>query len=193
MDKHNHHIRSRIAQWRFWSYKNTLLLVVSLIAFLFIAETPLIERFIQRFGELGYLGAFVVGAMFASVFTVAPATIILFEMANLLNPLEVAVIAGLGAMAGDYLIFRLFQDKIIVELKPLFKGFIRPSIRKLFRTPYFSWLIPFFGAIIIASPFPDEVGVSILGLSRIRRWQFLLITFILNATGIIFVVALARS
>jgi uncharacterized membrane protein YdjX (TVP38/TMEM64 family) len=52
--------------------------------------------------------------------------------------------------------------------------------------------MPFLGALIIASPVPDEIGVSILGLTKIRYWQFFMVTFILNALGIFLIVTAAK-
>jgi len=51
------------------------------------------------------------------------------------------------------------------------------------------WTLPVIGAIIIASPFPDEIGVSLVGISKIKTYQFLLVSFILNAIGIFLVVS----
>ena len=45
------------------------------------------------------------------------------------------------------------------------------------------------GAIIIASPFPDEIGVSLMGISKMKTYQFILISFLLNAIGIFLVVS----
>lgn len=114
-------------------------------------------------------------------------------MAEKLNPFEIAILAGAGAVLGDYLIFRFLKDRVFYELKPIFtkiKGFY---LIKIFQTPYFAWLTPLIGASIIVSPLPDEVGVGILGISKMKTWQFILLSFILNATGIFIVVTVARS
>ncbi len=92
--------------WKHWPYKNTTLLVLSLVAFFYLARTPEVENFINSIGSLGYLGAFITGIFFVSTFTVVPAAVVLFNLADHLHPLEVALLAGLGAMAGDYIIFR---------------------------------------------------------------------------------------
>jgi uncharacterized membrane protein YdjX (TVP38/TMEM64 family) len=139
------------------------------------------------------LGAFLVGIFFVSTFTVVPAMYVLYILADKLNPLGVAICAGIGALIGDYLIFRFLKDGVFRELKPIFLKLGGNYLIRIFRTPYFAWLVPFIGAAIIASPFPDEVGVGILGLSKLRVWQFMLLSFILNAAGIFIVVTLAQS
>jgi len=179
-------------RWKRWHYKNTTLLALSLVAFFFLARTPQVDSLIREAGTLGYVGAFIAGIFFVSTFTVAPAAVVLYHLANNLHPLEIAILAGLGAMIGDYIIFKYLKDKIFIELRPLFKKHGKPYIRILYRSPYFAWMLPVFGAFIIASPFPDEIGVGILGLSKIKKWQFFLLSLVLNAVGIFFVVTIAR-
>jgi hypothetical protein len=182
-----------ISYYRKWRYKNTGLLLLSLGVFLYFADSPTIREIIAKIGDLGYLGAFVTGIFFVSIFTVAPASVVLFNLADKLNPIEIALIAGAGSVVGDYLILRFLKDKVFSELQPLFKQFRGSFFGKLFRTPYFAWSLPLVGAALIASPIPDEVGIGILGLSKLKLWQFLVVTFLLDVAGIFFIVLLARS
>lgn len=183
---------SPVQHWKNWPYKNTTFLVLGLIAFILLVRVPAVDDAIKQVGGLGYLGAFLTGIFFVSTFTAVPAAYVLYSLAETLHPVEIALLAGLGAMLGDYLIFRLVKDSLFEELKPALTKLQHPALRTLFKTPYFSWLLPFIGAVVIASPLPDEAGVSLLGLSKIRKWQFFAITFALNAVGIFLVVTAAR-
>lgn len=180
-------------RWKHWHYKNTALLILSLIIFFTLAETPQVKGIISIIGNFGYIGAFISGIFFVSVFTVAPAAIVLFFLAETLNPLIVALFAGSGAVIGDYLIFRFLRDRVFDEMKPLLLKNGGNLLMKLFKTPYFAWGLPLVGAFIIASPFPDEVGIGLLGASRLKNWQFLLLSFCLNSVGIFLVIIAARS
>lgn len=180
-------------RYRRWKYKNTTLLILSLIVFFYFADSPSVKSFINGLGSLGYFGAFITGVFFVSTFTVAPAAVVLFNLADHLNPFEVAILAGLGAVVGDYLIFRFFKDRIFEELKPLFDRWTRTHISELLHTPYFAWLLPVIGATIIASPLPDELGIGILGIAKMKPWKFLILSFFLNAIGIFIIVTLAQS
>lgn len=184
------HLNTR---WKHWHYKNTALLILSLIIFFTLAETPQVKGVISAIGSFGYIGAFITGIFFVSVFTVAPAAIVLFFLAETLNPLIVALFAGSGAVIGDYLIFRFLRDRVFDEIKPIILKNGGNLLVKLFKTPYFAWGLPLVGAFIIASPFPDEVGIGMLGASKLRNWQFLLLTFLLNSIGIFVVIIAARS
>jgi len=180
-------------KWKNWPYKNTVLLIISLIVFFYFADTDFVKNIIKTIGNFGYLGAFITGIFFVSAFTVVPAMAVLYDLVHFLNPLAIALFAGLGTVLGDYLIFRFLKDKVFEELAPIFDRMGGSLIKKLFFTPYFIWLLPFLGAFIITSPLPDEAGIGLLGLSKIKNWQFLLLTFLLNAVGIFFIITLAKS
>lgn len=181
-----------LKRWRRWKYKNTFMLLTSLVVFFWLARTPLVDSIINQVGTLGYFGAFITGIFFVSTFTVAPAAVILFHLADTLHPIEVALLAGLGAMVGDYIIFRFMKDKVFEELLPVIRKLHTPRIKVLFRSPYFAWVLPVVGAFVIASPLPDEAGVTMLGLTKIKKWQFFLLAFVLNAAGI-FLIASATK
>lgn len=180
-------------KWKNWQYKNTFFLLLALTLFFYFLESPVIQYFLTKIGSLGYIGAFLSGVMFVSVFTVVPASAILFEFSNtLLNPLWVAIIASVGAAIGDLLILRFMKNHVFEEIAPLFRFKKRSLIRMIFTSPYFSWIIPIFGAAVILVPIiPDEVGISLMGVSKIKTWQFLLVTFALNIIGILLVIDLA--
>jgi hypothetical protein len=178
-------------QYRAWGYKNTTALLLSLVVFFYFAESTIIQNLINKIGEYGYVSAFIAGIFFVSTFTVTPAAVVLFNLAHDLNPYIVAILAGIGAVIGDYVIFRFLRDNVFEELKPFFLDHGGSYIARLFHSPYFVWLFPVFGALIIASPLPDEAGVSLLSLSKLKNWQFILLSFILNATGIFIVVMLS--
>ncbi len=169
------------------------MLGVSFVIFFYLAQTPEVDHLVKQIGSLGYVGAFIAGIFFVSTFTVVPASVVLYHLADLLHPIEVALLAGFGAMLGDYLIFRFMKDRVFKELHPLFRKYGRPYTKVLFKSPYFAWLLPLAGAFIIASPLPDEAGVSMLGLSKIKKWQFFLVALVLNSIGIFIVVTAARA
>ncbi|MDO8488122.1 MAG: hypothetical protein Q7S31_02280 [bacterium] len=181
------------SRWKHWHYKNIAILLLSLVIFFMMIDHPLFKIAIAYIGSLGYLGAFVAGALFVSVFTVAPASVALFFISATLNPLFVALFAGTGAVVGDYLVFRFLRDRVFDELRPIFLKSGGHVLVKLLKTPHFAWVLPVVGAFVIASPFPDEVGIGMLGASKLKNWQFLSLSFVLNTIGILIVIIAARS
>lgn len=176
-----------------WRYKNTTLLLLSFVLLFILADTEVAHSLIRYVERFGYIGALFTGVFFVSTFTVAPASVVLFHLSQDLNPFWIALFAGTGAVIGDLVIFRILKDGVFDELSPLFKRFEGSYMATLFKTPYFAWFVPVAGAIIIASPLPDEVGIGLLGLSKVTWWQFVLLTFVLNSAGIFLVVLLANA
>lgn len=181
-----------LTTYKSWRFKNTALLVISLIAVFTFANTTTGETVISSIAHMGYVGSFVAGIFFVSTFTVAPAGIVLYNMASIHNPIIISLCAGLGGVVGDYVIFRFLKDNVFQELIPVFKKLGGTHLTRIMSTPYFAWLAPVIGAIIIASPFPDEIGVGLMGISKLKNWQFLTVSLILNTLGI-FVIITVRG
>lgn len=170
-----------------------MLLVLSLLLLFLFADSAVVRTVIRQMGEYGYVGAFVAGIFFVSTFTVAPASLLLFHLAQEFGAIGIALSAGAGAVLGDLLIFRFFKDRVFEEFRPLMTRAGNSSLSRLFQSPYFGWLTPLVGAIIIASPLPDEIGIGLIGLTWITQWQFMLLSYVLNVIGIFFVVLLAQA
>jgi membrane protein YqaA with SNARE-associated domain len=179
-------------RYRHWRFKNTALLALSLLVLFLVLDSEPVHNALQLFAQLGYVGAFIAGALFVSTFTVGPAAVLLYFVADTQDVLYVALYAGVGAVLGDYILFRLLKDRVFDEVKPVFMKFGGSHLSRLFATPYFGWLAPVMGALIIASPLPDEVGIGLLGSSRVKTWQFIILSFTLNSIGIFMVITTAR-
>lgn len=170
-----------------FKYKNLTLLGISFFIAYILYNNESFHSFLLHLGGFGYFGAFIAGILFVSTFTAATGVLILLVLAEQLSIIELGVIAGLGAVVGDFIIFRFIQDDLVAEVEPIYKQFGGGHITKVLHSRYFSWTLPVIGAILIASPLPDEIGISLLGLSKMKTYQFLLISFCLNAIGIMFV------
>ena len=137
--------------------------------------------------------SFVVGLFFTSAFTIAPAAIFLAELSQSISPWAVAFFGALGAMCGDLILFIFIRDRLAADIKALFpKSAVRRFLNS-FHLGFWKWLSPVLGALIIASPLPDEFGLSLLGLSRTRVALLLPIAFLMNFLGILGVAVLAGA
>lgn len=174
-----------------WKYRNLTFVVLGVILTLLLSKTVGFNEFLMHVGSWGYLGAFFAGMLFVSTFTVTIGALILFDFAKVLNPYELAIIAGVGGVVGDLLIFKLIKDNLLGELKEIYnKDFNGRHITRVLHTKYFSWMMPVVGAIIMASPFPDEAGITLMGLSKMPDYKFVWISFLLNCVGIFIAVSL---
>lgn len=138
---------------------------------------------------MGYLGAFIAGALYTLSFTIPISIVMLALLSQTLSPIEVGVIGGLGAVITDLTIFRFVRDDLVSDIKPLYEKFGGNHVSHVFQSKYFHWTLPFIGALIIASPFPDEIGVTLLGISKMKTLEFLPISFVMNSTGIFLIVS----
>ena len=134
---------------------------------------------------MGYISAFIAGALFVSTFTISLGAVLLLVLAENLPLLELAVVAGLGSLVMDLIMFKFVKNNLIKEIAPIYEDLGGSHLTKLLHTKYFSWTLPVIGAIIIISPLPDEIGVTLLGLSKMPTWKFILFAFVLDVLGII--------
>lgn len=174
-----------------YKFKNISILILGLISAVVLYQFEAFHQLLLSLGSLGYIGAFLAGILFVSSFTVATGMVILLILAEQLMPLEIALLAGIGAVCGDLLIFRFVKDGLMDEIRPLFKLFGGKHLKTLLHTKYFSWSLPVIGAAIIASPLPDEIGVSLMGISKMNTIKFMFLSFFLNGAGIFLAVTVS--
>lgn len=175
---------------RHWKYKNLTIFGISLIVAFALSRFEAFHTFLLSLGNLGYIGAFLAGMLFVSTFTVTTGAVILLVLAEQLSPIEIGLIAGLGAVVGDFTIFRFIKDNLASELESIYNHLDSDHhFKKVLHSKYFSWTLPVIGAIIIASPFPDEIGVSLMGISKMKTYQFIFLSFLLNTIGIFLIVS----
>jgi len=173
-----------------WKYKNLTVVFLSIVLAVVLSRFAVFHSFLLHLGGFGYIGAFIAGALFVSTFTVATSALILLTLSETLSPIEIGLIAGLGAVVGDMLIFRLVKDNLTNEIEDIYNHMDRKKhLKKLFHSKYFNWMLPVLGSIIIASPLPDELGVSLMGISKMNNLKFMLLSYVLNSIGIFLVVS----
>jgi len=135
--------------------------------------------------------SFIAGLFFTSAFTIAPASIFLAGLSQSAPLFVVAFFGALGAMCGDLILFLFIRDRLASDIEALLK---RRTLRRLlhsFHLGFWKWLAPLLGGLIIASPLPDEFGLSLLGLSRTRLAVLLPLSFVMNFIGILLVAGVA--
>lgn len=138
------------------------------------------------------LSVFIAGVFFTSAFTIAPAAIVLAHIAGEMSLPVVVFVGAFGAMVGDYVLFVFIRDKFSRDVLRVVKHFHIKFILKSFHVGFLKWLSPVIGAIIIASPLPDEFGIMLMGVSRMQTRYFLLLTFVMNMIGVMTVVGFSR-
>lgn len=169
------------------------LVVVGIVLAVVLARSGIVGYLASITADFTVVSSFIIGLFFTSVLTTTPAIIAIVEFSYFVPPLLLAIVGGAGAVCGDLLIFRFVRS-------PLANYFVRLAThsrlralgRALDRSPLW-WLVPALGALVIASPLPDELGLLMMGLSHIRMPQFIMLSFAMNALGIFAIAMTAQN
>jgi hypothetical protein len=167
--------------------KFLLLILTFVIAYvLFIGRDLLFLQ--QALLGLGYLGSFFAGIFFVCGFTAAPATAILLIIAKQQNIIVSCLVGGIGSVIGDLIIFKSIRHSFHDEIDELSKEEISLQIGRSIPSSLKKYLAVIFAGIIIASPLPDEIGVSLLAIAtKISQKKFIVLSYVLNTIGIFIV------
>ncbi|MSR70467.1 hypothetical protein EXS62_00260 [Candidatus Kaiserbacteria bacterium] len=158
-----------------------------------IVRYDLVQLLLLHLGGGKTLVAFVAGLFFTSIATTAPAMAVLGELSLNNNLFFVAVVGGAGAVIGDYILFVFVRDRVSDDIAYLLARTGTPRFFKIFHRRSFKRVLPFLGGLIIASPLPDELGLALLGISKMPTSRFLAISFAFNTVGILLIGLVARS
>lgn len=181
----HHHLRHR-------RHSNLLLLIGGFVFAFIFSRLPFFTIIIQEIEKFGYFGAVFSGFLFTSTFTVATGAVLLLNFSKFLDPFWLILCAVAGALSGDLLIFLFVKNKVSESVTPIYEHFLTKNhLKKLVHTKYFSWTLPVIGALIIASPFPDELGISLMGLSSASLFQFALVSFFSHSLGMFLLISAA--
>ncbi|MBI5405076.1 MAG: hypothetical protein HY976_02520 [Candidatus Kerfeldbacteria bacterium] len=163
-------------------YVSLIYFAVGVLVALLLSALPRTHAIFATAEQLGYLTAFVGGLMYSSSFTAATGALLIAHVGDGLNPILAAIIGGSGGLMYDLLIYSFINREITH----------RPVLRHLRawlqRHRRLRWTGILTGALVIASPFPDELGIALLdGAGSNRRW-FIPLAFGLNVLGILAIV-----
>ena len=169
------------------NFQKWILLISSVALAFYLFYSGVLADLIKATGNFGIIGVLISGILFGYAFTAAPATASLISFTNYYNPLIISLIGATGTMIGDLIIFHFFKKGLPNEIENLIK---KSKIEKL-RKSKTRWLIPGIAGFIIASPLPDEVGISLLGITKFSTRKFMFLAFILNFIGILIITSIA--
>jgi hypothetical protein len=169
-------------------YPNIIVFVLGLIFSLILYYTGGFAVFFDFLGSLKHFGLFFLGVCYSFSASAGFSSIAFIAIGNETNPLVVSFLGGVGAMVGDLLIFRFVKVGMMNELRFIAEKRLSQTdlvkIRNFFGSGLTRFFGMFIGFLLIASPFPDELGVIILAFSGMRARRSAPVFFFLNAIGI---------
>lgn len=173
--------------------RDIVFVIFSILVAIIFVRTQALTHLLDTTKHLQILGSFISGLFFTSIFTTPPAIVALSQISAHGSLITTAFFGALGAVIGDLIIFRFVRDRFSEHLTDMLthsRGMKR--IGALFRNKSFRWFTFFFGGLIIASPLPDEFGITLLGFSKMRTSWFVPLSFVFNFIGILLIGMIAR-
>ena len=185
-------------------YPNLTLFGISVLMAVLFSWFGVFGALFTSIGSLGYVGAFIVGLLFPATFTAPLATAALFYLGASYDPTSTIILATLGAIFGDLIIFTFVKDHTLVEIKEIRAAYKashqshdhyrrHEALIKLFQQKPFHALALFIGGLAILSPLPDELGVAIFASYGVHLKRFIPLSAALNGAGIAVIVLLGTG
>jgi uncharacterized membrane protein YdjX (TVP38/TMEM64 family) len=182
----------KLIEYEMWRYRYLVLFTISVIFAVFILSSQEVVSLLSKIGEWGYFGAFVTGAFYTYSISSPPAAATFFVISHGLNPFIAAALGGLGAMLGDFVIFKLIKTEILPEARLLAKDLKVPRIKSHKLVHLIHKIAPFIAGFIIASPLPDEIGAAMFGAIEYNTKKFMIISWICNTSGLLMIALLGN-
>ncbi len=173
--------------------KDFLFIALSVLFAVLIVKTGALQFIFESTQEMKFIGSFVAGMFFTSAFSTAPAVVALGQIAQSGSVFWTAVLGAVGALIGDFLLFRFVEDRLAEDFGELIKEAKAERFVHIFHLRLFRRLVPFVGALIIASPLPDELGIAMMGLSKMKTSLFVPVSFLMNFLGILLIGLVAKA
>ena len=169
------------------------IIALSVMVAALLYRSGIIHDIVVSSSELKLFGSFIAGFFFTSVFTVSVAAVAFAEILETNSIVWVALFGAMGAVLGDLIIFRFVKNNLADDLQDLITKQQKDRLAHIFHTRIFRFLTPFLGGLIIASPLPDEIGITMMGLSKINTSWFIPVSFVFNFLGIVAIGIVVKS
>jgi uncharacterized membrane protein len=169
------------------------IIVLSVIISILLVKTGVLQEFMSSLEKHAIISSFIAGMFWVSAFTVVPASVVLIGLAKGVSIFWIAFWGGLGALLADFVMFHFVKDDLTPDIDEIIKHSKFKKIKFLLRFKSFRWLFSLIGAFIIASPLPDEIGIMLMGASKMNSYLFSFFMLILNFIGILSVEMIFRG
>lgn len=167
----------------------TLIFTFSVIVAWWLIKSGYLQSTVEAILPLKFISEIIAGLFYTSFLTSPISVAMLVVLAKDSNPILIALLAGFGAVLGDLIIVKFFRQELSSDLILVSHEMHLQKITKFLKKFRLDFITPLLGAIIVASPFPDELGLMMLGASKLRYREIAVLSYILNTAGILLIVA----
>lgn len=172
-------------------YKFAIILLATFLTAWAVHRLGILDSFAGHMAEANQaLYVFIAGALYSFSFTAAFA-VVLFSNLTVAQAdiIPLSIIAACGQLLMDVSLLRLFRGFAQEE----FSSKTKRLVARLTKSAPVRFLLQIFGAIIIISPFPEEIGLAFLGISHLSYWRILIVTYFLDMIGAFIIIHLVAT
>ncbi len=166
----------------------TAIFIFSLSIAWYLIKSGLLHNLVVTVLPLRFMAEFLAGMFYTSFLTSPISMAMIVVLAENNNPIILALLAGMGAVVGDLVIIKFFKEKLSKDVSLITRELQLKKINNFLVKWKLEFITPLVGAIIIASPLPDELGLMMLGASNLKYYQIVILTYLLNTAGILLIV-----
>jgi uncharacterized membrane protein YdjX (TVP38/TMEM64 family) len=180
-------------------YPKFLAFALCILLSTLLLESGFFEQFGESLSAHGYIAIFIAGLMFSFGFTAPFAVGLFLAMAHNVDIYSGALVGGFGAFLSDLFIFEFvrfsFHDEIhkfrSTDLYLFFHKLMHHEKMPPTLRTYLLWSV---AGIVIASPFPDEISISLLSsVTDLDAKRFAVICLVLNMAGVFVMLAIGKA
>lgn len=166
----------------------TSIFILSLSFAWWLIKSGILHGLIETVLPLKFISEIVAGILYTSFLTSPISVAMLVVLAQENNPVVTALLAGVGSAFADILMLKFFRGQLSSNLNQVSEQLGLTKFNILLQKLHLGFMLPLVGAIIVASPLPDELGLIMLGVSKLKYREIAVITYILNTVGILLIV-----
>lgn len=155
-----------------FSLKTRIAIALTFLAisffFIYIDYDKEIANYLVNFG---LIGGMIAGLFYTFGISTPFAMAVIIDLMSVEKPFAITLLASMSAATLDCILFSVFKD--ILEKKAKFlKAKINKIVKKL------NGLVPVFGFMVFGLPLPDELGLAMLGMTKIKIHVLWFIVFL---------------
>jgi len=175
-------------------YPKLSLFIISVILVYVLFSGLAYKPFHDALVFMGYFGTFLAGLLYPYALTSAAGTGLLLILAKEQNLLLAGVIAGIGALISDIILFLFVTHSFSDEVQKLSKETFVRTINRWIPDSIRVYLLAIFAGLLIASPLPTEIGILLMtSIKNISFKKFISIICILHTSAIFIILLIGNT
>lgn len=174
--------------------RHDLVIIAVSVAFAYLlVRTGALEQALTAINHFRFVSAIIAGMCFTTIFTTPAAIVALGTLSQINGIPETALFGAVGALIGDLGIFHFIRDRFGHHITQVIRHqSVGRRLIALSHTRSLRWASLLVGGLIIASPLPDELGISLIGFSNISTFWFGILSYSFNFAGIVIIGLVAQ-